>query len=157
MPRYWLMKSEPEVYSIHDLERDGTTSWEGVRNYQARNYMRDEMAVGDAVLFYHSNAAPPGVAGLATVARTAYPDPTARDPQSDYYDPKASDEDPRWLMVDLAFHERFPALVPLDELRRAPGLEKILVISRSRLSVQPVTPGEFDIVVALGRASAPRP
>lgn len=157
MPRYWLMKSEPEVYSIHDLERDGTTSWEGVRNYQARNYMRDEMAVGDAVLFYHSNASPPGVAGLATVARTAYPDPTARDSQSDYFDPKASDEDPRWLMVDLAFHERFPTLVPLDELRRAPGLEKMLVINRSRLSVQPVTPGEFDVVVALGRAAAPRP
>jgi predicted RNA-binding protein with PUA-like domain len=145
------MKSEPSVYSIDDLKRDGQTSWEGVRNFQARNFMRDDMRVGDRVLFYHSNADPAGVAGLARVARAAYPDPTARDPQSDYHDPRATDADPRWFMVDLEFDERFPALVSLDALRRAPGLEKMLVINKSRLSVQPVTDEEFEIVLTLGR------
>ena len=152
MARCWLMKSEPSVYSIDDLRRDGQTSWEGVRNFQARNYMRDDMRVGDRVLFYHSNADPAGVAGLARVARTAYPDPTARDPQSDYFDARASDADARRFMVDLEFGERFPALVSLDTLRHTAGLEKMLVINRSRLSVQPVTDDEFEIVVGLGRA-----
>jgi predicted RNA-binding protein with PUA-like domain len=148
----WLMKSEPEVFSIDDLAREGKTSWEGVRNYQARNFMRDEMRVGDRVLYYHSNAEPTGVAGLARVARTGYPDPTACDPASDYFDPKASDDDPRWFMVDIEFEERFPRVITLDELRAAPGLEKMLVINKSRLSVQPVTDAEFEIVVKLGRA-----
>ena len=151
MARCWLMKSEPSVYSIDDLERDGQTSWEGVRNFQARNFMRDDMRVGDRVLFYHSNADPAGVAGLARVARTAYPDPTARDPRNEYFDARATDEDPRWFMVDLEFEERFPALVSLDTLRHTAGLEKMLVINRSRLSVQPVTDDEFGIVVRLGR------
>ncbi|MDB4947770.1 MAG: hypothetical protein JWM27_419 [Gemmatimonadetes bacterium] len=155
MTRYWLMKSEPEVYSIDDLERDGGTYWNGVRNYQARNFMRDEMKPGDQVLYHHSNADPPGVAGIAEVTRAGYPDPTARDPASDYFDPKAGDDDPRWYMVDIAFRERFPALVSLDALRAASGLEKMLVINRSRLSVQPVTPDEFRIVAELGRASRP--
>lgn len=154
MARCWLMKSEPSVFSIGDLERDGQTSWEGVRNFQARNFIRDDMRVGDRVLFYHSNANPAGVAGLARVARAAYPDPAARDPESDYFDPRASDEDPRWFMVDVEFEERFPALVSLDALRQTPGLEKMLVINRSRLSVQPVTEDEFEIVVRLGRGSA---
>jgi predicted RNA-binding protein with PUA-like domain len=145
------MKSEPSVYSIDDLERDGRTSWEGVRNFQARNFIRDDMRVGDRVLFYHSNADPAGVAGLARVARAAYPDPTARDPRNDYFDARATDEDPRWFMVDLEFEERFPALVSLDTLRHTAGLEKMLVINRSRLSVQPVTGDEFGIVVRLGR------
>ncbi|HEX8359176.1 MAG TPA: EVE domain-containing protein [Longimicrobium sp.] len=151
MPRCWLMKSEPSVYSIDDLGRDGRTSWEGVRNFQARNFMRDDMRVGDRVLFYHSNADPAGVAGLARVARAAYPDPAARDPQSEYFDPRASDEDPRWFMVDLEFVERFPTFVSLDALRQAKGLEKMLVINKSRLSVQPVTDAEYKIVVRLGR------
>jgi predicted RNA-binding protein with PUA-like domain len=145
------MKSEPSVYSIDNLERDGRTSWEGVRNFQARNFIRDDMRVGDRVLFYHSNADPAGVAGLARVARAAYPDPTARDPRNEYFDARATDEDPRWFMVDLEFEERFPALVSLDTLRHTAGLEKMLVINRSRLSVQPVTDGEFGIVVRLGR------
>ncbi|HET6229651.1 MAG TPA: EVE domain-containing protein [Longimicrobiaceae bacterium] len=145
------MKSEPGAYSIDDLRRDGQTFWNGVRNYQARNFMRDDMKPGDGVLFYHSNADPPGVAGLATVVREGYPDPTARDPKSDYFDPKASDEDPRWFMVDIAFQERFPALVPLGVLASTPGLEKMPVNNKSRLSVQPVTAEEFAIVVALGR------
>ena len=151
MPKHWLMKSEPDVYSIDDLERDGKTFWEGVRNYQARNFMRDEMRPGDPVLFYHSNADPPGVAGVARVASAGYPDPAARDPRSDYFDPKASDADPRWFMVDVEFAEVFPRFVSLDDLRAAPGLEKMLVINKSRLSVQPVTPEEFAIVVRLGR------
>ena len=154
MARCWLMKSEPSVYSIDHLERDGQTSWEGVRNFQARNFIRDDMRVCDRVLFYHSNANPAGVAGLARIARAAYPDPAARDPKSDYFDPRASDEDPRWFMVDVAFEERFPAFVSLDTLRETPGLEKMLVINRSRLSVQPVTEEEFEIVVRLGRAGA---
>lgn len=148
----WLLKSEPSVYSLDDLRRDGRTAWEGVRNYQARNFMRDDVRVGDRVLFYHSNAAPPGVAGLAGIVREAYPDPTARDPASPYFDPKATTEDPRWFLVDVGFVESFPRFVPLDALRATPGLEKMLVINRSRLSVQPVTDAEFEIVVGLGRS-----
>lgn len=149
MPRYWLVKSEPGSYSIDDLERDRKTGWEGVRNYQARNFMRDEMQVGDEVLFYHSSAEPPGVAGLARVSRTRLPDRSALDPDSDYHDPKATAEDPRWYMMELEFVRRFPRLVPLDELRKTAGLEQMLVINKSRLSVQPVTKEEFDIVKKL--------
>jgi len=152
MARCWLMKSEPDVYSIRDLERDGTTSWEGVRNYQARNLMR-EMAVGDAVLFYHSNANPPGVAGLARVAREAYPDPFAWKKGHRYHDPKSSPEEPRWWMVDIEYVDTLPNFVTLDDLKSAPGLEEMVVTKRSRLSVQPVRPEEFDIVVALGRGA----
>ncbi len=146
----WLLKSEPSVYSIDDLRRDGRTPWEGVRNYQARNFMRDTMRVGDRVLYYHSNASPPGVAGLAEVVRAAYPDPTARDPASPYFDPKASDDDPRWHLVDVGWVETFPSLVPLDLLRTTPGLEQMPAVNRSRLSVQPVTDAEFEIVRRLG-------
>jgi predicted RNA-binding protein with PUA-like domain len=152
MPRYWLMKSEPESYSIQHLERDGRTSWEGVRNYQARNFMRDEMEVGDPVLFYHSNTEPIGVAGVARVARTAYPDATALDPDSHYYDPKATKENPRWFLVDIEFVERFPAVVSLPALRDVPSLADMPLLNRSRLSVQPVTRAQFDTIVDLGRS-----
>ncbi len=145
------MKSEPDVYSIVDLEREGGTSWEGVRNYQARNFLRDDVRPGDLVLFYHSNASPPGVAGIARVSRAAYPDPTARDPASPYHDPKAGDGDPRWYSVDLEFVERFPALVPLDRLRETPGLAEMPLLNRSRLSVQPVTDAQMETIAALGR------
>jgi predicted RNA-binding protein with PUA-like domain len=149
---HWLMKSEPDVYAIADLERDGRTSWEGVRNYQARNFMRDRMRVGDPVLFYHSGADPAGVAGIAHVCREAYPDPTAFDPDSPYHDPRSTREEPRWLMVDVQFVERFPEVVPLARLKQTPGLEAMEVTRRgSRLSVQPVAAAEFDIVVRLGR------
>ena len=151
MSLFWLMKSEPGSYGIDDLERDGRTSWEGVRNYQARNFMRDQMQPGDGVLFYHSSADPPGVAGLAKIVRSGYPDPTARDPDSKYFDRKASDDDPRWYMVDIEFEERFPESVPLGTLRETPGLEEMPVINKSRLSVQPVTPEQFRIVRELGR------
>ena len=154
MSRCWLMKSEPNTYSIDDLERDGRTHWNGVRNYQARNLMR-EMEVGDRVLFYYSNANPPGVVGVAKVAAEAYPDHTARDPDGDYYDPKATDEDPRWYMVDIEYVEHLPEIVPLADLKAADGLEDMVVTKRSRLSVQPVKPEEFAIVCALGGKDDP--
>jgi len=149
MARCWLMKSEPDVYSIEDLKRDGSTCWEGVRNYQARNLMR-EMEVGDLVLFYHSNAKPPGVAGLARVARTAYPDHFAWEAGHKYFDAKSTPEDPRWWMVDVEYVDMLPEFVSLDELKAAPGLEEMVVTKRSRLSVQPVRQPEYDIVVRMG-------
>lgn len=152
---YWLMKSEPDAYSIDDLEKEGKTSWDGIRNYQARNLMRDEMKVGDRVLFYHSNAKPPGVVGLAEVVAPAYPDRTAWDKRSKYYDPKSTQENPRWLMVDVGFVEKFPGIVPLDQLKEVKGLEDMLVIRRGmRLSIQTVTKREFDIVTRLGRKTS---
>jgi predicted RNA-binding protein with PUA-like domain len=151
MARCWLMKSEPNVYSIEDLERDGSTSWEGVRNYQARNLMR-EMEVGDSVLFYHSNAKPPGVAGLARIARSAYPDHFSWEPGHRYFDPKSTPDEPRWWMVDIEYVDTLPRLVSLDELKAEPGLEEMVVTRRSRLSVQPVKPEEYEIVVRMGRS-----
>jgi len=153
MPRYWLFKSEPGSYSIDHLKKDGRTFWNGIRNYQARNLLRDEIREGDRVLFYHSNAEPPGVAGTAVVIRSGYPDTTALDPKSPYFDEKASEDDPRWFMVDIEFGEKFPTYVPLNTLKETRGLETMVVTTRSRLSVQPVTPEEFEIVERLGRAS----
>ena len=151
--RYWLMKSEPDVFGIDDLERQGVTSWDGVRNFQARNLMRDQMQVGDRVLFYHSNADPPGVAGIAEIARRAYPDLTALDPKGDYHDPKATEADPRWIAVDVRFVEKFPGVISLATLRETPGLEEMMVIRRGmRLSVQPLTKEQFWIVARLGRS-----
>lgn len=133
---FWLMKSEPGVYSIDDLERDGTTSWEGVRNYQARNFMRDSMKMGDHLLFYHSNAAPSGVAGIAEVVREGYPEK------------KGSP----WVMVDVKFREKFPSLVPLASLKAEPRLKGMMVTRRgARLSVQPVDAAHFETVVRLGK------
>lgn len=149
MPAYWLAKSEPETYSIDDLERDGSTSWDGVRNYQARNNMRS-MKRGDLVLFYHSNAKPPGVVGVARVLKEAYPDPSAWNKRSKYFDPQSPKESPRWDMVDLEFVEQFAEMVPLDVLKATRGLEKMVVVRRGRLSVQPVAKAEFDIVRRLG-------
>lgn len=152
--RYWLMKSEPDAYSIDDLARDGVTPWEGVRNYQARNLLRDELRVGDGVLFYHSSTQPPGVAGLAEVVHASYPDRTAFDPASPYFDAKSTPDTPRWFVVDVRFVERFAAVVPLAVLQTTPGLEDMRVTKKGmRLSVQPVTADEWDIVVALGRAA----
>lgn len=154
MTRYWLMKSEPDVYSIDDLKRDGSTSWEGVRNYQARNFMRDEMKVGDLVLFYHSNAKPPGVAGLARVCREAHPDPTQFDPKSDYYDPKATRENPRWMLVDVEYVERFAALLPLESLKADADLEGMELLRKgSRLSVQRVEKGHISHILAISCAN----
>ena len=145
------MKSEPDVYGIDDLQRDGQEPWDGIRNYQARNFMRDTMKIGDPVLFYHSNATPPGVAGLAQIASDPYPDPTQFDPKSKYYDPKSNPEDPRWILVDVSFIAKFDALVPLDTLKEDDALEDMLVIKRGqRLSIQPVEAKHFRRVCTLG-------
>jgi len=156
MPRrarkLWLMKSEPDVYSIDHLRRDGSECWEGVRNYQARNFMRD-MAEGDLAIFYHSNAKPPGAAGICRICRAAYPDPTQFDRKSNYHDPKSKKEDPRWSMVDVEFVEKFDALVPLQAMKDDPVLEGMRVTSKgSRLSVQPVDAKHFKHVLKLAKA-----
>jgi predicted RNA-binding protein with PUA-like domain len=150
--RYWLMKCEPDAYSIDDLKRDGTTTWEGVRNFTARNFMRDEMKVGDGVLFYASSAEPSGVTGVAEISREGYPDPFAFKKGHHYYDEKSDPEKPTWYMVDVRFVEKFPEIVPLATLKETPGLEKMMVTQKgSRLSVQPATKEEFEIVRKLGR------
>jgi predicted RNA-binding protein with PUA-like domain len=150
--QYWLMKSEPDVYSIDDLKRDQRTSWDGVRNFRARNFMRDQMRVGDLVLFYHSNADPPGVASVARVCREAHPDATQFDRRSKYHDPKATRAEPRWFLVDIEFVEKFPRLVPLDELKQTRALQGMLLTQRcQRLSVQPVDRKHFETVRKLGR------
>ncbi len=153
--RYWLMKCEPSAYNIGDLARDGHTCWEGVRNYQARNIMRDEMRVGDGVLFYASNADPTGVTGLATIAKTGYPDHFAWKKGHKYFDARSTKAAPVWYMVDLTFVERFADTVTLATLKVTRGLGKMVVTQRgSRLSVQPVTKAEYDVVVRLGRKTA---
>jgi predicted RNA-binding protein with PUA-like domain len=148
---YWLMKSEEDVYSIRNLEKDGATSWEGIRNYEARNYIRDQMRVGDEVLFYHSNAKPPGVAGLARIESGPYPDPFAFQEESKYYDPKSVRENPRWFMVDVAFVEAFNEVVALDRIRSRPELRDMTLLKRGRLSIQPVTREEFQVIKRMGR------
>lgn len=153
MPRHWLVKSEPGSYSLEDLRRDGSTCWDGVRNYQARNLMR-EMQQGDPVLFYHSNADPPGVAGLAEVVREAYPDPSSWNPDSRYFDPKSSPDEPRWWMVDLRYVRHLERFVPLAELKAEPALADMLVTGKSRLSVQPVDAEHYETVVRLGTREA---
>ena len=150
----WLMKSEPDTFGIAHLKRKKREHWDGVRNYQARNNMM-AMKPGDRVLFYHSNAKPPGVAGVAGVACEAYPDHTAQDPTSHYFDAKASPDKPIWFMVDVSYVETFPRLVSLDELKDTPGLKNMAVVQRgSRLSVTPVTDSEFEIVCDLARSPA---
>ena len=150
--RHWLFKSEPDVYSIEDLERDGSTLWDGVRNYQARNLMRDDIKKGDKVLFYHSRVPPMGVAGVAKVVRNGYADPTQFDARSKYRDEKSDPDDPRWICVDVAFERAFPRVVTLAEMKAEKALAKMMVTQRgARLSVQPVTPEEFGAVVAMSR------
>jgi predicted RNA-binding protein with PUA-like domain len=150
--RYWLMKSEPDAFSIEDLERVGVEPWNGVRNYQARNFMRDGMQVGDGVLFYHSNCAVPGIAGIAKVASRAYPDPTQFDKKSDYYDPKATPEEPRWMLVDVAFDRKLKRTIALDEIKQhaaALGEGFALTSRGSRLSVMPVTAAQWKYLLSL--------
>ena len=148
--RVWLMKSEPDVFSIDDLRNSPqrTAGWEGVRNYQARNYMRDEMRKGDPVLFYHSSCPVPGIAGLAEVARESHPDPTALDSQSPYFDPRASEEEPRWFMVSVRFQRKFSEIIPLSRLREIPDLAEMPLLQRGqRLSIQPVTPEQYEVIL----------
>lgn len=149
--RYWLMKSEPTTFSLADLKAapKSTTLWDGVRNYQARNFMRDGMKSGDGVLFYHSVTDPIGIAGLAEVAKEAYPDPSQFDPRSKYYDEKATRQDPRWFVVDIKYVRTFDEVLGLDELRKIPALKNMMVLKKgSRLSVQPVTESEWKAILA---------
>lgn len=152
--RHWLVKSEPAAFSIDDLRRARRTAWDGVRNRQARNFLR-EMAVGDLLLVYHSNGDPSGVAGVARVCRPAHPDPTAFDPKDPHFDPRSDPRDPAWVAVGVEFVERFPRLVPLDELRQAKALQGMLLLSGKapRLSVQPVERRHFEAVCRMGRAA----
>lgn len=151
--KYWLMKSESCDYSIDDFAKDKCSDWHGVRNYQARNFMRDEMNTGDLVLFYHSNSAPSGVAGLGEVIRRGYPDFTQFDSKSEYFDPKASKEKPIWYMVDIQFKGKFPHFISLEELKKNKVLQGMLVAHNGRLSVQPVEEKHFYIVTRMGQKS----
>ena len=152
MSAHWLMKSEPDVFSIDDLKQKGVSGWDGVRNYQARNYMKT-MRKGDKVFFYHSSTLPPGVAGIAEVVKEAYPDPSQFDPKSDYFEPRATPPAPVWFQVDVKFVRKVARFVSLDEIRGIPSLQKMPLINKSRLSVQPVTPEWWNII--LKRACPP--
>lgn len=145
------MKSEPSVYSIDDLARDGKTMWDGVRNYQARNFMRDQMRIGDLVFFYHSNAEPSGIAGIAKVASQAYPDPTAFDKKDVHFDPKSKKENPAWYLVDVQFVRKMKQFLSLEEIKKIKGLDGMLLLQKgSRLSVQPVLKKHWDILCKKG-------
>jgi len=148
--RHWLVKSEPDVFGIAELKRKRTSPWDGVRNYQARNFLRN-MAIGDRCVFYHSNAEPSGAAGLCVVAKAAYPDHTAWDPASPYHDPKDGPTIQRWSMVDMRFERVFSRFLPLAELRTIPELSGMLLFAASRLSVQPVEAAHFAVIEQLGR------
>lgn len=150
---YWLMKSEPDTFSFQDLKDrpKQREPWDGVRNYQARNFMRDGMKVGDLVLFYHSNTKPPGVVGVAEIVSEAYPDPTAFDKKSKYFDPKSKVESPRWVLVDVAFKKDLKSMVSLDMMKLMPELEDMKVLQKgNRLSITPVQEPEFKAIVAAG-------
>lgn len=155
MPKkYWLMKTEPDAFSIEDLKSrpKGIEHWDGVRNYLARNHMRDSMSPGDEVLIYHSSCDTIGVAGLAEIAGKAIPDPAALDPKAKYFDPKAKPDSNPWVMVPVRFKKQFRQVLPLADLKQAPGLEKMMVVQRgARLSIQPVTSEEFAIVLKLAK------
>ena len=147
---YWLMKSEPDVFSIDTLKNKKKSGWDGVRNYQARNFMRDDMRKGDMVLFYHSSCDVPGVAGLAMVSLESHPDPTQFDPKSDYYDPKATKESPRWFMVEVEFVEKFNEVVTLHTIKNVKALENMPLVQKgSRLSINPVTEKEYKTILEL--------
>ena len=151
---YWLMKSEPDVYPYAQLVIDGSTHWDGVRNYQARNMMRDDMKCGEFVLFYHSNSQPPHIAGVAKIVKESYPDFTSWDSKSHYYDEKSSPESPRWFMVDIAPVHEFRTPITLPELKEVPELQGMLLLQKGqRLSVQPVMEAHFDIILKMGGIS----
>jgi predicted RNA-binding protein with PUA-like domain len=157
--RYWLLKSEPDCFSYDDLVAAprATTQWSGVRNYQARNFMRDDMKPGDGVLFYHSSADPAGIVGTAEIVRGGYPDFTAWDPSDEHYDAKSSESNPIWYMVDVRAAERFDHFLDLPSLRYVPALEQMELLRKgSRLSVQPVRAGEWEAIVAIGGGSKPK-
>lgn len=148
--QFWLMKTEPTTYSIDNLEKDGSTHWEGIRNYQARNFMTHSMNVGDKVLIYHSNSKPPGIVGLASIDSEPYPDHFAWDKKSDYFDKKSTKSAPRWYMVDVAFETKFNTMIPLDELKSYPELLDMMVVKKGmRLSIQPVKQEHYTFITSL--------
>ncbi|MEX0994556.1 MAG: EVE domain-containing protein [Balneolaceae bacterium] len=149
MRQYWLMKSEPYAYSIEDLERDKTEPWDGVRNYEARNFMRDEMKIGDRALFYHSNVRPPVIAGIMEICSEPYPDPTQFDPGSKYFDEKSSESDPTWQLVDVKFIQKFKEPVTRDELKEVPELKNMMLFKRNRLSITKVREEEYKKILEL--------
>ncbi|MES2981808.1 MAG: EVE domain-containing protein [Verrucomicrobiota bacterium] len=147
---HWLIKSEPDVFSIEHLEKVRKEPWTGVRNYQARNYMWREMQLGELAIFYHSNAKPPGAAGVAKVASEPYPDPTQFDPKSEYFDPKATEDKPRWWLVDFQYVATFKKLIPLEDLKADPALAEMLVCQKgTRLSINPVEKKHFNRVMKI--------
>lgn len=151
---YWLFKSEPDCFSIDDLSRrpKQTSHWDGVRNYQVRNMLRDDIKKGDLVFFYHSSCTPPGIAGIAEVVKNGYPDFTAWDIHSDHFDPASTEEKPRWYMVDVKLVKKFPRLITLDEIKHHPKLQEMLVCRKgSRLSITPVTKSEWQVIEALAK------
>jgi predicted RNA-binding protein with PUA-like domain len=151
--RYWLLKSEPSDFSIDDLNKakNKSTYWDGVRNYQARNTLRDDIKIGDGVLFYHSNAKPPCIVGVASVVKEGYPDHTQFELTNKHYDPKAREDNPRWFMVDIKFEEKFSTAISIDAIKAIPGLKDMVLLNNSRLSVQPVTKNEWDKILKMGR------
>ena len=150
--QYWLFKSEPNTFSINDLEKspNKTTFWDGVRNYQARNFLRDTIKAGDLVLFYHSSTDPPGIAGIAEVVKPGYPDHTAFDAKHDHFDPDSDKKNPTWYMVDIKHVKTFPKPITLDELKKVKGLGKMMLLQKgSRLSIQPVSESEWTTILKL--------
>ena len=148
--KYWLMKSEPDAYSIDDLERDGREMWDGIRNYQARNMMRDDMRIGDEVLFYHSNCKEPGVVGIARVVSEPYPDPTQFDSKSRYFDPKSDPDEPRWCLVDVEFIRKLSRNVTLTEIKSQKSLEDMILTRKgNRLSIMPVSKKHWNKILSL--------
>ena len=147
---FWLMKSEPDAYSIDDLKRDKREPWDGIRNYQARNMMRDDMRVGDRVFFYHSNCKEPGVVGIMKIASKPYPDPTQFDPDSKYYDAKSDPDNPRWILVDVAYVKKLKRTITLTEIKARPELgDMVLTRKGNRLSIMPVTEDEWDVILGM--------
>jgi predicted RNA-binding protein with PUA-like domain len=147
--RYWLMKSEPDAYSIDDLKRDKVEPWDGIRNYQARNFMRDDMKIGDKIFFYHSNAKPIAIVGTMEVASEPYPDHLQFDPKSKYFDEKSSEENPRWQLVDVKFIQKFDSPVTREAMKEVPELEEMLIFKRSRLSITPVEEHEWNKIMEM--------
>ena len=151
MAKHWLIKSEPDVFSIDDLAKSKTTHWDGVQNYQARNFIRDEMKIGDKVIFYHSNAEPPAAVGICEIIKEAYPDFSAFDPEDSHYDPKSKKDSPTWFMFNVKFVKKFSRPVSITEIKANKKLQKMSLVQRgNRLSVMPITKDEFDEIVRMG-------
>ncbi|WP_049629807.1 EVE domain-containing protein [Cellvibrio sp. pealriver] len=155
--QYWLFKAEPHIYGIDHLASapNKTGRWDGIRNYQARNFLRDQVKLGDEVFIYHSSCKHVGIVGIAKIVRTAYPDPTQFNPESDYYDPKSTPENPRWFSVDIKLTKRFSRLISLAEIKVQPGLENMVLVKQGRLSTQPVTPSEWKLISGLASTQTP--